>query len=165
MKDMKESDYELDMEIDADELDVECLNQPALMLKYSTKLAQALQVKDLAKEALDYMKAQIDKSIREDPEKYGLAKITETAVANAILEEKQYRDSVSKVTKASFEVNVVQGAVRAVEQRKQMLENLVKLHGQSYFAGPSVPHNLSELQEKRIKTQDKKIARTLNRTK
>ena len=158
-------DYELDMEINPDELDVEILDQPKLMLKYTKLLATALEVRDLLKEKAELTRAEIDKDIREDPDAYGLAKITETVVSNAILQEEEYQKVQVKLIKANFEVKVLNGVVSAIEQRKGMLENLVKLHGQQYFAGPSVPHNLSELYEKKQKEMNKRMSKKLTREK
>ena len=39
----------------------------------------------------------------------------------------------------------------AIDQKKSALENLVKLHGQMYFAGPSIPRDLDKEWEKREK--------------
>ncbi len=47
------------------------------------------------------------------------------------------------VIDAQYEYQMAQGAVQAVEQRKSALENLVKLYGQGYFAGPKTPRDIS----------------------
>ena len=39
--------------------------------------------------------------------------------------------------------------LKAFEQRKDALENLVRLHGQQYFAGPKIPRDLPSEMEKR----------------
>jgi hypothetical protein len=54
-----------------------------------------------------------------------------------------------------YEAEVLQGAVNAVDHRKDALENLVRLHGLQYFAGPKVPRNLSEEREYREEQQKK----------
>ena len=38
--------------------------------------------------------------------------------------------------------------------RKDALENLVRLHGQSYFAGPTAPHDAKFIQEARKKKDE-----------
>jgi hypothetical protein len=119
------------------------------MVKYSRKLAEAKLERDLHKEALEFTRADLDRKIREDPDKYGLVKVTESALSSTILLNEKYQEKSSNFHDANFEVNLLQGVVNAVEQRKSALENLVRLHGQNYFSGPSVPHDLSELREKR----------------
>ena len=155
--------YEHEMYIDEDSLDIECLDQPALMLKYSRKLAELKQQRDLDKESFDLAVAEIDKEIREDPESFGLSKITEAVVQNTIKTTKKYQSAMKTYLQARYEVDVCQGAVSAVEQRKSMIEALIKLHGQQYFAGPSVPHNLTELRETKAKKSTQKVAERMKR--
>lgn len=157
--------YEQEMYIDEDALDVECLNQPGLMMRYSQKLAELKQQRDLEKETLDFTIAELDKEIRDDPESFELSKLTETVIQNIIKTTKKYKAAMNAYLQSKHEVDVCQGAVSAVEQRKSMIEALIRLHGQNYFAGPSVPHNLTELREKKAKNSTQKIAERMRRTK
>ena len=147
-------DYEKDMKIDETSLDVEWLDQPQLVMKYTRIQAEAHREEEEAKEKLDLVKAQLDKDIRTDPEDFDLGdvpKITEAVVNGAILESDKYKDAFKEWIDAKFENTIAKGAVRAVDTRKASLENLVKLHGQQYFAGPSVPRDLSKEWEKKEK--------------
>ena len=146
-------DYEKDMYIDCDSLDVEWLEQSMLMMRYSTYEADKEREKDLAKEALDLVKADLDRNIRENPDKYGIAKPTETAISNTIISQDEYKEAYHKFLDIQYEYNIAKSATRAVAQRKDALENLVRLHGQQYFAGPRVPRNLHEEVEKRKNIQ------------
>ena len=65
-------DYDKDIRIDETALDVEWLNQPALMLKYAKHAASMRLELDKAKEALDSMRADIDRKIREHPDEFGI---------------------------------------------------------------------------------------------
>jgi hypothetical protein len=47
--------------------------------------------------------------------------------------------------------------------RKEMLEGMIKLLAQSYFAGPSVPHDLSKLKAEREKKTEANIGTRLRR--
>jgi hypothetical protein len=137
--------YEQDVEIDENVLDVECLGQAVLMMKYCRHSAKCEKERDLSKEALGLVKAESDSQIRSSaPEKYRLEKFTEGAISAIILKDKKYQDANEDYLNKCFEFNVASGAVKAVDQRKKMLELLVQLHGQQYFAGPKIPHNLSE---------------------
>lgn len=138
------NDYEKDIQIDADGLDVEWLNQAPLMLKYAKLSAEMRKQVDLAKEKLDIVRAEVDRDIRTDPKLFGIDKITEATVQNTILLTNKYQNASSEYLEAKHEFEVSRVAVQAVEQRKDALENLVKLHGMSYFAGPSVPRDLSK---------------------
>lgn len=157
--------YEDDMYIDENALDYEFLEQPVLMARYSRLLAEAQRDRDLAKESLDLVKAQISSDIRDDPNKYDLEKITVDAVNSCVLQEKDYQTARQKVTDTEYEVSVLFGVISAINHRKSSLENLAKLHGQNYFAGPQVPHDLTELREERKKERDHRVGQSMKRTK
>ena len=140
--------YEEEMGIDCTALDVEWLEQPRLMMKYGRLLAEARKAQDDAKEFLDYTKARLDNEIRQDPDSYGLAKATESSIAGAILLQEEYKEASAALTEAKYRTELLSTAVRAVDSRKTALENLVRLHGMSYFAGPAVPRDLAAEREK-----------------
>jgi hypothetical protein len=145
--------YELDIKIDPESLDVEWMEQPSLFLKYSKHLAQMRKEVDEARQDLDIKKAEVDRKIRENPEAYGIeGKITEGAIQSAILTEEEYQTAQKDYLEVKYEMDMAQGAVNAFNQRKEALENLVKLHGMSYFAGPQMPRDLS-FEAKRFEEQ------------
>ena len=151
-------DYEKDIRIDETALDIEWLEQPRLFMQYARHSAEASRDLDKAKENLDIVKAEIDLKIRSNPEKYGLEKVTETAIQNTILTNKQYQETNQAMLDARYEAEMAKGAVRAMEQRKDALENLVRLHGQQYFAGPKVPRDLTWERQERQKRVDAGVA-------
>jgi hypothetical protein len=150
--------YAQDIKIDDQLLDVEWCEQPEKMVKYCSIMAEAEKTMDLAKEKLEAVKAEIDKDVRSNPAKYGLDKITDKVAENTVVLQDQYKEASTAYINAKYEFKMAQGAVKAFEQRKDALENLVKLHGQSYFAGPRVPHDLAQLRGK--KSAEFKIERT-----
>lgn len=145
--------YDEEIEIDEQALDVEWLNQPKLMLKYTRARAEAQRELDMAKEIRDVTRARVDKAIREDPEKHGVVAgprgITEGGITAAIADHPDYIKANRAYVDSSYEFNVATGVVAAFDQRKTALENLVRLHGQSYFAGPKVPHDLGEMRRQK----------------
>lgn len=155
--------YEDDMRIDDQMLDVEWLEQPEKMFKYCRIAAQARKELDIAKEAVDIVKARLDNQIRNTPDVFGIGKVTETAVENVILSRDEYIKANNNLMQLRYEADMAAGAVRAMEQRKDALENLVRLHGQSYFAGPRVPHDdlaaMRELKKSKITPQITTITR------
>lgn len=162
-------DYESDVTIDETSLDVEWLEQPRLMLKYAREAAHARAEADKAKERLEVTRAELDRNIRHDPDGYGIGKITETVVQNTIVAEDAYRKAHEEFIDAQHEAEMARYAVRAMEQRKDALENLVRLHGQQYFAGPRVPRDLQReteaAREARQKRVDKKVGARMTRGK
>ena len=163
---MEELNYEKDIVLDPDSIDTDCLAQTDLVMKYIRFAADADLVMDKAKERLDLVKAELDNKIRTNPEKFKIEKITETVVSNTILMQEVYKNAVTDYLEAKHEAKIVNGTTRAVDHRKSMIEKLVQLHGQSYFSGPSVPHDLSfEWRKKQEQAEsDKRIAHKMKRS-
>jgi hypothetical protein len=156
--------YEQDLKIDETSLDVEWLDQPVLFMKYARHSAEKEKEKDEAKEELELTKAELDKEIRSFPDRFGIEKITDKVVENTILLQKDYKEASETFLQAKFEWMVAKGAVDAFNQRKEALENLVKLNGQSYFAGPQIPRDLHEQRGLRQKEINSRIGRKIERT-
>jgi hypothetical protein len=162
---MEEINYEKDVRIDELALDIEWLEQSTLMLRFAKNEARLEREMDEAEEALELYKAELDSKIREDPEKYKLEKITEGAIKAITLQDKTYKDLSKEYLDSKFEYKVAKGAVKALENKKDALENLVKLNGQSYFAGPVVPHDIKYERDARAKQIDVNVSDKLNKSK
>lgn len=163
---MSELNYDQDVQIDENALDVEWLKQPSLMIKYARFVAEARKLEDIARERLEFIRAKLDQKIRKDPEGYGLSKITETAIQNCIVQQPEYIAANREASDARYEYDIAKGVVQAIDHRKSALENLVKLHGQQYFAGPTAPRDLTkEMERKRQSRTDEKVSKVLKRSK
>lgn len=147
----REFNYEEELSINPDALDVEWLAQPSLFMKYAEAASEARHAMDEAKENVDLVKAEVDREIRQDPGAFGLEKTTEGSISAAVLCHERYQEAIEKYNQSRFQNDLLMNAVRAFDQRKVALENLVKLHGQSYFSGPSEPRNLGMEWDKRVK--------------
>ena len=139
---MEVINYEDDIRIDPNALDVEWLEQPELMRKYAKHTADMKKQMDDAKENLEVSKARIEMEIRSDPTAFGLTKPTEAGIQSTILLQDKYQGLVKVYNESRYEYDVAVAAVRAVDQRKTALESLVKLLTASYFAGPQAPRDL-----------------------
>jgi hypothetical protein len=155
--------YEDDIRIDETALDIEWLDQPALFLRYSRHAALKEKEKDEAKEALDLVKAELDKEIRSFPDRFGLEKITDKAVENTIPMQPDYKEASENFIQAKYEWNIAKGAVDAFNQRKEALENLSRLNGQNYFAGPKVPRDIKEQRKAFQEKMNVKIGEKIRR--
>lgn len=155
-------DYEKDIQIDSTALDVEWLYQAELMIKYTRHAARSRMELDQSKQALDIIRAGLDKEIRELPKQYGLEKVTDKAVESTIITLMEYQEAFQEYLDAKYETDMAQGAVQAFQQRKDALQELVRLHGQSYFAGPSIPRDLEWEREAFKKKTNAGIASKLN---
>lgn len=134
--DKSESAPEKSFAVDKDSLDEEWVEQPDLFHKYAVKLADARLAIEEAKAELDVTQSELDRDLRADPEAYDIPKVTETALSNAILLQPEYKKALAKVNQARHHQDILQAAVTALDHRKKALENLVFLHGQSYFSSP-----------------------------
>jgi len=159
--------YETDIRIDPDSLDVEWLNQPTLVMKYSREVAQLKRELELAKERLDLTKAEIDKDVRTHPDKYKLDKVTEKAIDSITLDDPEFKKDNKTLIDTRYDLDIAQAALNAISQRKDALENLVRLHGMQYFAGPKVPRELSKEWEKKQTQQNvnKEVKQSMTRSK
>ena len=147
-----EYDYEKDIRIDHSALDVEWINQPVLLMKYARHSAQTKKDLDMAKQNLDICKAELDRDIREKPERYDIIKVTEGSIQSAILTHERYKASYQAWLNAKYEADMAQGAINAFNQRKEALENLARLFAYQYFAGPKMPRDLTwEVEERERK--------------
>jgi hypothetical protein len=147
-------DYAKDLYIDDSSLDAEIAAQPELMMKYCTISAEAQQAMDIAKEKLEFVRSELDQAIRKSPDTFGIEKITDKVVENTIPLQESYKIASREYIDAKFEFNVAKGAVESCSQRKDALEQLIKLFGLNYFAGPKVPRNLTQERQARMQKQD-----------
>lgn len=161
--------YEEDININENALDVEWVNQPALLLQYAQHSAELSKDYDETKQDVELLYAKLDKDIRENPENFGLQdiKITESVVKNAIITNEEYKDAINELTNSKYELDIAKACVSAIHMKKEALENLVRLHGLQYFAGPSIPRNLSKEVQKnqKVKQTESSISKKLNRRK
>lgn len=140
-----------DLHIDTNNLEQEWVNQPALYYKYAVELAEARKDLDEAKSELDLVKAELDTVIRVDPEKYGVDRITEAAISNAVLQQQEYQDAVESYNKAHHSMRVLDAMVWALDHRKRALMKLVELHLANYYSEPKAPPRVEEFMEESVK--------------
>lgn len=127
-------------EIDEHDLVKEWVKQPSLYFTWAQKLADARIEQDEAKSALDVIKAEASRAIRDDPGNYGFDKVTEAVVAVAINEHPDVMEGVKALYAARHRQEIYQAAVNALDHRKRALEKIVDLHGQNYFSHPRTPN-------------------------
>jgi len=156
--------YEEDMFIDETSLEVECLEQSTLTIVYG-KHWSALQEKvDVVEEELKLIKSTLIEKAHKHPDKY----LGEGIKPTGPIVEAFYRNH-KKHTKAKENWISLKRQTRDAEiaykaisyTRKAMLEELIKLHGQQYFAGPAVPGDITKKREERQSAMNKKIGKNI----
>jgi hypothetical protein len=133
-------DYKDDLKINKNKLDIEWIKQPQLYMQYAEQLAEADRKKQQAKEKLEVQKALTDKEIREN----ALSKMTEVMVQAGITLDSEYIKVLENYREKCYEYNIVSAAVKAFEQRKSALENLVKLYLSGYFSDCKEPGEINK---------------------
>jgi len=164
-------DYINDCKIDESALDVECHSQTKLAMQYGINWAEKTRDFTLAEENVKLVRSNLIEKINKDPEKYlgvGL-KPTGPNVEAAYRNHKLHIEAKNTWVEAMYQLNLAVIAKSAIMvTKKEELENLIKLHGQNYFAGPSVPRDLPaeiQLREKKEKELNRTISLKRSRNK
>jgi hypothetical protein len=134
--------FERDRVIDPNQLDVAAVTQGDLFFRWAEQAVAAQIELDQAKLKLELVETRLQMECRSNPENFGLAKVTEQGVATAVRAHRDYAEAYKEFLAAKENSLLLGKAVEAMEQRKRMIEVLTTLHGQQYFAGPSVPRDL-----------------------
>jgi len=158
--------YAQDMLIDESALEQDWLEQTGLAIKYGRNWAECKQELMLTEENIKLVRSELTKEVMEDPDHYlgeGL-KATAPAVEAYYRNHKRHKDAKKEMVGAMFEANVAEIAYKEISYtRKAALENLVKLYIAGYFAGPSVPRNITEECALRKKDLNHRVGAKLKR--
>lgn len=137
-------DYEGDKRIDMFKLDDECAEVPAL-IDYWIRLEKiaASRVDELETE-LAALKSLVELEIKgmdidEINRKYHLElsegdRITDKMATNIRRQDSRVKEIISTLNAAKFDYKISYAARTTMVTKKEMLDNLVKLHGQGYFS-------------------------------
>tara|TARA_R110000824_G_scaffold89967_1_gene220153 strand:+ start:742 stop:1227 length:486 start_codon:yes stop_codon:yes gene_type:complete len=148
------------LEINEFELDKEWIQQPSTYHKYATKLAEAKHRLEESKAQTELVKAELSSEIRNNPNEFGIAKITETVVASTILTQDEFKSVQAELFDQKHQVDLLQAVVTSLDHRKRALESLVSLHGQDYFSSPRADtrsqETIDEIQKKSVRRKASK---------
>ncbi len=160
--------YEEDIRIDVDELDVEWTEQATLALKYGKHFAKCKKILSEAEETIKITRSELIKEANEDPEGCcDKEKPNAGDIEAYYRNHKRHKKAKEEIIRLQYELDMAEVAKNEISfTRKAALENLVILHGQQYFAGPKIPRNLSTEVEKRRKQKsaDDKVEGMTRRT-
>lgn len=138
-------DYQQDSFIDESDLDVEWLDQTHLAIRYGKHWAICRKRLAQAEERVKVIRAELIAEANKRP-----LKCCNKEKPNAADIEAYYRNSErhkkakEEWLEAQYEADMAEvGRNEISYTRRLALENLVKLNGQQYFAGPRVPRDLS----------------------
>jgi len=143
------------IEIDPMKLDEECLYQVSLRCQIGQDVAQHQLALDEARSTRDVIVAELDRSIRADPEEYGVKKPTETSISNAIKETEEYQQTDREVNESKYQLAMAKAVEEAVIDRKRSLTLLVELLQLDYFSETGL--NMEEKREVRTRSVKRRI--------
>jgi len=162
-KKRRSSDQEFDLSIDQYALDTEWLEQPERFRKTSRWAADAKLELDNAENNLEVVKSEAMLLIRNDPDDYGITKATEAAISSCVVVQPEVVEAVKQRNQARHKLEVLKGAVQAMEHRKTALSKLVDLHLSNYNSSPRASsHSREEMDELEKKMTRRKASRRLN---
>lgn len=156
--------YDEDLRIDRDQLEIEWEKQPMIYFYWAQKEAEALEAKDRASQKLNIVQAEMDAKIRANPSQYGLGeKTTETAIKNILTNSKEYREAENELIEKNKIVRVLNAAVIAFDHKKKALTKLSDLWLGSYWASNGGAPK--EMKEDINKRKGEEIRKGLNKRK
>ena len=134
-KQQEEYDYDRDLEINKDDLRRECSNQPKRLMKYIKELARRSKEVKYAKEDLDKTRSRLTKEIIKASDKKPLV----SEIDAYVIEHKDYQQDRNDLADLEYEYDILRGAVDAFRQRKDMIQETIKLLHMSYFSAVEIP--------------------------
>ena len=154
MKD-NDFDFENEVDIDLDNLHEEWRTHAQIRYKYAKEVAYLdMKVKQQRK-LIEIKKAKLKEAISklilqvkgENP-KFTVQQIDATIAGHtvAITPEKELSDAQDKLIEIEYDLNMAKNALTAFDDRKEALENAVKLWTRNYFSSPT--------EERQIKTTE-----------
>jgi len=125
--------------IDQFNLEKECLQQASLYEEIGEWVSSIRAEAKRAKEHVDFIRADLSLKIRKKPEDFDLSgKVTEGSIDAVITTNKEYKDAIATYIETDKLANEASILLSAVEQRKSMLRDLVRLFIYSYYSREDV---------------------------
>lgn len=137
----KKEEREVDelVHIDKTRLDDEAENQPYSVWEYGKLTAKAVKALDEARAELKVVEADVDIMVRETPSDFDLdedKKPTENAIKAAVLRSKEYKEAYQSVINATYRVNILEAANRALDHKRTSITTLDGQDERGYFSRP-----------------------------
>lgn len=149
----------VNLSIDENNLPGEWQAQPVLMLEYGLLLADAEQEVDETKAKLAVVAAGLETDIRDNPDDYGLAKVTEAAVQATLPQQKQHQIATKNYNDAKHRARVYRAMVEAIAHRKSALQGMTDLYMRQWFADPTAREQAAQEAPKETKTISRRVPR------
>jgi hypothetical protein len=136
--------YEEDMNIEDDALDLAYLDQSRLAMKYGRHLADCRKRKTICEENVKLIRSELINKANRKPMKYlKIPKSTAVSLEAFYRTDQRHIDAKEDLFDAEYELELAQIAFNEISRtKKTSIEGLTKLLGMQYFAAPSLPRDL-----------------------
>lgn len=142
---------EEDLRIDRRNLSPAWEKQPQLTKHWGFQYAEACLMRDRLKSKIKRVWAEIELAIREDPEGYGLDKVTEAAVKSTVEVDGSYMDAVDDYNKAVCMANKLESIRDSIRDRKAALDGLTQLLISGFYSSDTAPTQKSVEKSRELK--------------
>jgi SMC interacting uncharacterized protein involved in chromosome segregation len=123
------------LQIDELALDKECKFLPSQYMQAANLAVGYNRDVDELKAGLSVREAELSLDIRRaEPSKYGLEKVTESAIKEILVLDPKIQEIERKIRKTEHRREMAQKLVSALDVKKRSLTNLVELHSSGYHA-------------------------------
>lgn len=126
------------LNIDPDNLDVNCFGQPKLVRYWTRQLALAAKKASEAKNNVKLVWSELRQRIRESPAAFSLEKVTVDTVDDAAIQAPEYQTALKAQVDADYQEAIIKANVEALKSRDYQLTNSGELLKLGYFAAPRV---------------------------
>jgi hypothetical protein len=115
------------LKIDGNNLGEECLGQATLYDNIGNLVSEIKRDARTAKDTMEFVAARLKKDARQNPGKFGIAKITEASLDEAVKTHDDFRAEQQKYTEAQYLADCAAVLLTAAEQRKSMIKDSVSM--------------------------------------
>tara|TARA_Y100000310_G_C20676215_1_gene813216 strand:- start:725 stop:1204 length:480 start_codon:yes stop_codon:yes gene_type:complete len=126
--------YKNYLEVDKDNLDEECIQQPVLYDKFASQVPDLVNDVDIAKADMEFERASLYKEIVEEAIKSGGKKPTEKDIEKDILLNEKFVGVQHNYFEAKKKAEQAKVVKEVFMQRKDMIRGLIELHNSTYFS-------------------------------
>jgi hypothetical protein len=120
--------------VDQFQLELACMDQPVIYDEVGQLVTEWNALAKIADDKLNFVKADQSSKVRLNPEKFGVAKLTEGSVESAVLLTKEHQEAASDLIETEKIVGYLRILQLSLDQRKSTLNNLVTLWVHSYYS-------------------------------
>lgn len=153
--------YDEDKHIDETNLHLEWLDQSDITQKYVYYFAHKKMQERMAEKRLSFERSMLDKKIRKNPSSFGVEKITDEIVKQAIIRTESYQQAWQKYIEAQYEASIAYGALEDMRERRRILEGLNYLYNVGYYSVPEEQRSIVD--DRRIREEYGKKIRVRER--